>query len=141
LINFTISCNPPKATHQGSLRPMKRKDGKFFIGKQGGSRGKVAKDNLTTLFSPYAPKEPLEGALKLHVVWGYSWRKSEPKKNKVNGFKPCDTRPDCDNIVKMVKDVLTLLGFWNDDAQVAKLVFDKIWCDHPHITVQIKEMV
>ena len=141
MIKFTINCNPPKSTHQGSISIMKRRDGTQFVGKMGNSKGKATKNTLLTLFSPHAPKEPMEGPVSLKVVWAYGWRKSESKKAKLMPYKWCDTRPDCDNLSKMVEDVMTDLAFWKDDSQVACLHFEKVWCSEPHISITIEELV
>lgn len=136
-MRFFISCNPPKSTHQAGQRIIRRKDGTQFIGKFANSKSKAAQQTITALFAPHAPSSPYVGPLGLHVGWIYPWRKSEPKKNRMNGFRWCDTRPDCDNLAKMVKDQLSRLGFWTDDSQVARLVFDKGWGDHPGIFIHI----
>ena len=140
-ICFDIKCIPPKHTAQGSSTILKNfKTGKFFIGKKSNSNATRAKNELIALIAPYAPEKPLEGALQLSVVWAYPWRSSEPKKNRVNGFKFCDTKPDCDNLTKQLADILTRLGFWYDDAQVSELRFSKVWRDNPGISIQIKNL-
>jgi Holliday junction resolvase RusA-like endonuclease len=135
-IRFRIDCIPPKATHQGSLRIMKRRDGGQFIGKFSNSKGKKAKDDITLMFARYKPQEPLRGALKLSVVWVYPYRESEPKKNRT-GLIPCDTRPDCSNLIKMPEDILNRLGFVEDDSQFAQIEFKKYWGENPYIEVEI----
>ena len=137
-MRFIVYCNPPKSTHQASARILKRKDGTQFIGKMSNSKGKRVRDNLMTLFMPHRPSEPLEGPVELRVTWAYGWRSSETKKRKVMPYRWCDKRPDCDNLVKLVKDVLTDLGFWRDDSQVAKLTFQKVWTHKPHISIMIE---
>ncbi len=138
-IEFTIPCNPPKATHQASLRIMKRKDGTQFVGKFAKSKGKEAQNDLMSLFSPHAPRTPLEGPVRLFIRWSYPYRKAEPKKNRTSPLW-CDTRPDCDNLCKMVQDILSRLNFYGDDSQVAYLTFQKNWCDKPGITVMLWEL-
>ena len=137
MINFRVSCIPPKATHQASARIMKRKDGTQFVGKFANSKGKKAQDDLMTLLSAHTPEVPMEGPLLLSIIYVYPWRKSEPKKNRVTGLKDCDTRPDCDNLAKMLQDVMTRLAFWNDDSQVSRLYFAKFWGDQPGITISV----
>ena len=140
-IEFTIKCVPPKHTAQGSSTILKNfKTGKFFIGKKSNSNATKAKNELIALIAPYTPEKPLEGPLELSVEWNYPWRASEPKKNKTEGFKYCDTKPDCDNLTKQLADILTRLGFWLDDAQVAKLSFIKTWSDNFGIKIKIKKL-
>lgn len=140
-LNFTLWCEPPKHTAQGSSMILKNfKTGKFFIGKKSNSNATQAKNELMWLLMPHRPQKPLEGALKCEIRWVYSWRKNETKKNKEKGEKWCETRSDCDNLCKMFNDILTRLCFWKDDAQVAVLHFEKLYSDTPRIEVKIKEL-
>ena len=136
-MKFIIECIPPKATHQASLRIMKRKDGTQFVGKFAKSKGKQAQNDLMTLLMPHVPSSPIEEPVKLHVKWVYPSRKSEPKKNRI-GQIPCNTRPDVDNLFKMLGDCMTRLGFWMDDSQVYSLTFEKFWGERPGIFVEIE---
>ena len=140
LISFDINCIPPKHTAQGSSTILKNfKTGKFFIGKKSNSNATRAKNELIALIAPYTPEKPLEGPLRLSVEWSYPWRTSEPKKNRARGFRMCDTKPDCDNLTKQLCDILTRLGFWLDDAQVADLRFCKMWREKPGIHIEISQ--
>ncbi len=38
---------------------------------------------------------------------------------------------DTDNLQKMLKDCMTEVGFWNDDAQVVVEHVEKLWSDEP----------
>ena len=137
---FKIHCIPPKSTHQAALRIMKKRDGTQFIGKFDSSNGKRVQEHLIALIAPHRPPQPLEGPVQVHIEWEYPWRKSEPKKNRLLGFKPCDKRPDVDNLVKAFLDILTRLNFWNDDGQVCDLRFIKSWGNNPGIFCWIQEI-
>ena len=140
-IEFTLNCNPPKHTAQGSSTILKNfKTGKYFIGKKSNSNAIEAKTMLLCMLMPYRPKTTLEGSLKCEIEYIYAWRNSEPKKNRLLGFRWCDTRPDADNILKQFFDCLTTLRFWNDDSQVSDLHFSKKWGDEPKINVKITEL-
>lgn len=140
-LEFTLLCNPPKHTAQGSSTILKNfKTGKFFIGKKQNSNAVQAKNELMWLLMPHRPQKPLEGALCCSIHYVYPWRSSEPKKNKIIGHRYCDTRPDIDNICKQLFDCLTTLRFWNDDAQVSDLHFVKLWGDEPRIDIEIMEI-
>ena len=142
IIDFTLHCNPPKHTAQGSSTILKNfKTGKFFIGKKANSNAIQAKSELLGMLIPHRPKKALQGALNCEIEVVYAWRASEPKKNKVTGYKWCDTRPDIDNWLKQFFDCLTRLGFWVDDSQVASLTFSKRWGDNPRISVHINELI
>ena len=136
-LEFTIRCNPPKATHQASLRIMKRADGTQFVGKFAKSKGKAAQNDLMTMLRPHAPQTSLKGPIACEITWVYPWRKSETKRNRAKCLMPCDTRPDCDNLCKMLFDAMTRLGFWDDDSQIFSVGFRKYWGDVPGIYVTI----
>ncbi len=138
-ITFKLNCIPPKSTHQSGLRIIKRKDGSQFVGKFAKSKAKQAQNQLLLLMKEYTPNQPLEGPLKLTVHWAYPYRKSEPKKNRDKAIW-CDTRPDCDNLLKGLKDAMGMLGFYKDDAQIAWVEFGKFWGKNHGITVNLKEI-
>jgi len=140
IIQFFIKCIPPKTTVQTNHRIMRRKDGTQFVGSMSNRKSAQVQKELMLLLSEHVPERPLEGPLKLNVQWRYPWRKSEPKKNRANGTRWCDTRPECDNLCKGFQDCMTRLGFWTDDSQVAALYFSKEWCDTPGIYVSVTEL-
>lgn len=135
-LTFTIRCNPPKQTAQSVSRIFRRKDGTPFIGK----KNNTSKSELLCLLKDHVPEKPFTGAVELVIGWCYAWRASEPKKNRKLGYKYCTTKPDVDNICKQLNDCMTRLGYWIDDALVAKLTFEKMWCEEPHITITIREL-
>lgn len=61
----------------------------------------------------YAPEKPFEGPVKLCLSLHYHGKCKEPC------YKV--TRPDLDNTAKVVTDVMTSVGFWKDDNQIAVL--------------------
>jgi Holliday junction resolvase RusA-like endonuclease len=54
---------------------------------------------------------------------------------------PKDTRPDCDNIVKLLQDVLTDLEFWNDDGQIAMLQVCKFYAEKPSVIIDVEPYI
>jgi Holliday junction resolvase RusA-like endonuclease len=139
-LTFFIACEPPKSTHQASARIMKRKDGSMFVGKSESSKGAQVKREILTLLSEHRPQDAFIGPVRLKVLWAYSWRKTEPKKNKETGWLMCDKRPDCDNLSKLLKDCMSRLNYWADDSQVAELQFTKAWGETPGIGIHISPM-
>ena len=139
-LDFFIPCNPPKSTAQASTIIMRRKDGSPFIGRAKSSKAKKVEHDLMVLLGQHKPPRALEGALFLEVLFTYPWRAGEPKKNRVAGYRWIDKRPDADNLYKLMGDVMTRLGFWTDDAQVADLRVLKRWGDEPGIKVRTGEL-
>ncbi len=67
----------------------------------------------------------MEGALSLTTIWFFPMGKS----HKDGEWRT--TRPDTDNLQKILKDCMTKLGFWMDDAQVSREYVEKRWSDMP----------
>jgi Holliday junction resolvase RusA-like endonuclease len=86
---------------------------------------KAARQMLIRHLKPFKPPSPYEGAIELHVVWLFPKGKS----HKHNEWRI--TKPDTDNLEKMLKDCMTEVGFWKDDAQVVKEIVEKRWSDDP----------
>ena len=85
----------------------------------------------------YAPTSPITGAVSLSIDFDYF----TPTKKRRGKWKT--TRPDCDNLVKILIDCMTKLGFWLDDAQVARLRVSKRYAEgeQAQITISWREMV
>lgn len=92
---------------------------------------KAAKVLFRDRLAQFAPKEPLRGPVKLHTVWCYYSEEHGPGEWKI-------TKPDTDNSLKLLKDVMTKLGFWKDDAQVCSELTEKIWNDLPGLYVAVE---
>ena len=98
-------------------------------------RVKAAKAELIKHLRPFKPKKSLEGAIELNVVWLFP----KGKTHKANEWRI--TKPDTDNLEKMLKDCMTELGFWIDDAQVVKETAEKRWSDEPSgISIEINQL-
>ena len=49
------------------------------------------------------------------------------------------TRPDTDNLVKLLKDVMTKTGYWWDDSQVAYETIGKVYSDVVGVFVDVRQ--
>lgn len=76
---------------------------------------------------------PQDGPLGLHVVAKFLRPKAAPKR-RPQVYKA--TRPDADNIAKIIKDALTGI-VWRDDAQVALLTVRKVYADIPGLSIGV----
>jgi Holliday junction resolvase RusA-like endonuclease len=86
---------------------------------------KQARRTLIIHLKPFKPVEPLRGAIRLDVIWRF------PRGKRHKHFEWRVTKPDTDNLQKMLKDCMTEVGFWIDDAQVVVEHVEKIWTDDP----------
>lgn len=50
------------------------------------------------------------------------------------------SKPDTDNLQKLLKDCMTKVGFWDDDALVASEIVEKFWAEVPGIYVRIDRL-
>lgn len=82
----------------------------------------------------YVPPKTLEGAVRLVTKWCF------PISGKHRDGEYRTSKPDTDNLVKLLKDVMTGLHFWNDDAQVASEIIEKFWADIPGLFVAVEEI-
>lgn len=120
-MKFFLECVPPTATaqeHQVKIihgRP-------FFYDPQ---KLKEAKALLRMNLRKFRPEKQFEGALELHAMWLFPKGKS----HKHGQWRI--TRPDTDNLQKMLKDCMTAELFWKDDAQVAREICEKKWSAEP----------
>ena len=74
---------------------------------------------------PFKPNVPLKGPLELKAIWLFPKGKS----HKHGQWRV--TRPDTDNLQKLLKDCMTLERFWEDDAQVVREIAEKRWSEEP----------
>ena len=86
---------------------------------------KYAREVLRTNLRLHRPPAPLTGPVKLRAVWYFP----KGKTHKDGEWKI--TRPDTDNLQKLLKDCMTAEGFWKDDAQVAVEMVEKKWSADP----------
>lgn len=86
---------------------------------------KQARKTLITHLNPFKPKTPLVGPIELKVIWQF------PRGKRHKHYEWRVTKPDTDNLQKMLKDCMTEVGFWNDDAQVVVEHVEKLWSDEP----------
>ena len=117
---FFIAIHPPTATAQE--RKVKVINGKPIF--YDPPAVKSAKELLSAYLAQHRPPQPLTGGLSLRVLWLF------PRGAHPHGAWRT-TKPDTDNLQKMLKDCMTRVGFWEDDAQVAREIIEKRWSDEP----------
>lgn len=129
-MHFFLAMEPPTKTQQ-EHRIGKRKDGSMYIYEDRDL--KEARAKLRKALSRIRPEPIPEGAIRLTVKWLF------PKGTHQDGeYKT--TKPDTDNLNKMLKDEMTKSHFWSDDAQVASEIIEKFWADVPGIFVNVEEI-
>jgi Holliday junction resolvase RusA-like endonuclease len=85
-------------------------------------------------------KGPLTGPIELSVLAVYGWPTSwSSKKRALPGADWKTSRPDADNLSKIVKDALNTVA-WSDDALVTSLHVWKRFGDVPRLSVRIRSL-
>lgn len=95
---------------------------------------KNARAKFLAHLASHVPKEPLSGAVGLQVLTGY------PITGKHQDGDWKTAKPDTDNTIKLLKDCMTRLHYWKDDAQVALEINMKQYAKIPGISIRISEL-
>ena len=83
-------------------------------------------------------QKPLDEPLELRVLAVWPWPTSLSAKRRAPGVSTCKaTKPDADNVLKIVKDACTGI-VWTDDARVAVLRAAKLYSDRPGLMVTVR---
>lgn len=120
----------PTATHQ--MQSIGVRNGKPYVYEP--DSVKNARQKFMAHLAAHIPEAPMQGPISLMVKWCF------PIIGKhVNGeYKT--TKSDLDNLAKQLLDVMTVLGFWKDDAQIACLILEKFWASRPGIFIRIRNL-
>ena len=94
---------------------------------------KAAKEKLVAHLSQHTIPQPLTSGVRLVTKWLFPIQGS----HKNGEYKT--TRPDTDNLQKMLKDCMTKCGFWKDDALVVSEIVEKFWAEIPGIFIRIED--
>lgn len=90
-----------------------------------------AKAKLLGNLMPHRPEQPIRCGVRLITKWIFP----SGGHHKDGEYKL--TRPDTDNLQKLLKDCMTQSGFWKDDALVASEICEKFWGDTSGIYIQV----
>jgi Holliday junction resolvase RusA-like endonuclease len=100
---------------------------------------KKYESKLGALLKQYQPSEPHLGALELEIRAFLPIPVSKPKKWKtlaLQGFIRPTTKPDFDNIIKGLSDVMNGV-FFRDDAQIIRGVIEKWYGENPRWEIRL----
>jgi Holliday junction resolvase RusA-like endonuclease len=90
----------------------------------------AARAKLLAALAPHRPPQPFTGPVQLVTKWCF------PRGLHPDGAWRA-TRPDTDNLQKLLKDSMTAAGFWVDDAQVCSEIAEKFWAEVPGIFIRV----
>ncbi|MEG0327760.1 MAG: RusA family crossover junction endodeoxyribonuclease [Erysipelothrix sp.] len=130
MTEFFIPMKPPTTTHQ--QKKVSVVNGKPIFYEP--DKLKAARSKLMGHLYEFAPETPMSGPVRLRVMWLYE----ETQKYERGTYKV--TKPDLDNVQKLLLDCMTDLGFWKDDAQVSSMLVEKMYDKVPGIYIKIEEL-
>lgn len=129
MIEFFLHIPPPRVTHQQKKVAVVNGRPRFYEPQ----RLKEARQAFMLALYPNRPGAPLNGPLGLFVRWQF-----KRGRHRDGDYKT--TRPDLDNMEKLLKDCMTDAGFWHDDSQVAVEHVEKVWSGTEGILVRLEEL-
>lgn len=130
-MKFFMIMNPPTATAQE--KQVKVIHGKPIFYEP--DSVKKAKMIIMDGLMEHVPDHPISGPVKLTALWCFPKGKSHKDKEWRT------TKPDTDNLQKLLKDCMTRMHYWRDDAQVVHEEVGKVWADFPTgILIKIEEI-
>lgn len=130
MTEFFMAMKPPTVTHQ--QKRISHVNGKLVMWEEDDLKDARAK--LTAYLSKHVPKEKYKTGVRLLTKWCF------PVCGKHKNGEYRTSRPDTDNLQKLLKDVMTDVGYWTDDALVASEIVEKFWADIPGIYIKIEEI-
>lgn len=143
IINYKYGCDvvknefeiflpmiPPTVTHQEKKVSVVKGKPVFYEPPE----LKDARAKLTAYLANHKLENKFNGPVRLITKWCY------PVTGKHKNGEYKTTKPDTDNMIKLLKDVMTELGFWKDDALVASEITEKFWADVPGIYIRIESL-
>lgn len=129
MIRFFLPMIPPTTTHQQKQVTVRNGKPVFYEPED----LKAARSKLMGHLSKHVPDKKINGGVHLTVKWLFPKGKHQDGEWKL-------TKPDTDNLNKLLKDCMTDLKFWEDDALVASELIQKFWAETPGIFIQIERL-
>lgn len=89
---------------------------------------------LARALSGRQPRKTYDTPIELSVTWLFP----HTKKSKDGERK--GTRPDLDNLQKLLQDIMCKLGYYKDDSLITDLTLKKRWHRHSGLIIEINEV-
>jgi len=94
---------------------------------------KNARDKLMANLISHKPEMMYEHGVRLTVKWCFYDKSGRHRDGEYR-----TTRPDTDNLQKLLKDCMTACKFWKDDALAASEICEKFWVNKSPSGIYIK---
>lgn len=129
-MEFFMAMNPPTITHQEKQVHVVNGKPVFYEP----AELKATRQKLEAYLGKYVPEDPYCKGIRLITKWLF------PYSGRHDNGEYRTTKPDTDNLQKLLKDCMTRVGFWEDDALVASEIVEKFWSEIPGIYIRIEEL-
>lgn len=96
---------------------------------------RAVKNQYIAMLMLNRPQRKLEGAIGLKITFRFPF----DTKHKTEGAWKI-TKPDTDNMLKLLKDCCTACGYWTDDSQVAVELISKKYSKDSGIFFHAEEL-
>ncbi|MFP5211942.1 MAG: RusA family crossover junction endodeoxyribonuclease [Acidobacteriota bacterium] len=149
ILRFTVHLTPrgqararaAVVTDRNGNAVRSQKTGRVVIVHHKDKRQESDEQKLHALLLEHRPEQPLQGPILLGVKAFMPIPQSRPKKWReaaLAGDERPESKPDLDNVLKHLKDVMTGT-FWTDDKQVVGYLPDtgKFYSDAPRYEVTV----
>jgi Holliday junction resolvase RusA-like endonuclease len=93
---------------------------------------KAARSSLIAHLAHNVPETMITSSVRLTTKWLFPIT----AKHKDGEYKY--TKPDTDNLQKLLKDCMTECNFWKDDALVVSELIEKFWAKQTGIYIKIE---
>lgn len=130
MTEFFMPMKPPTATHQE--KQVSCVSGKPVFYEPDDL--KAARAKLMAHLGQHVPVKKYNDPIRLMVKWCF------PITGNRQDGQYKHTKPDTDNLQKLLKDCMTDCGYWKDDALVVSEIVEKFWAKLPGIYIKIEEV-
>ena len=130
VLEFFMTMKPPTITNQEHKVMVRNGKPVFYDPPE----LKAARSKLISHLGKHVPHKKMDGPIELVTKWCF------PRGVHKDG-EYRTTKPDTDNLQKMLKDCMTECGYWKNDALVCREIIEKFWADIPGIYIRITELV
>lgn len=128
-LDFFIPGEPPTATAQEKGLTTRRIGRKIVPVAYEKAEVKRIRESFVWDLSGHRPDPTPKGPVRLWTIWTWTAK----GKHKAGTFR--DTKPDTDNVIKLFKDAMADVGFFENDSRVVDERVIKRWGTRPGIRV------
>ena len=128
-IEFFMTMNPPTVTAQEHKVAVINGKPVFYDPPEVNQ----ARLKLCGFLAKHKPPHKYEHGVELVTKWCFP-------RGSHNDGEYRTSKPDTDNLQKLLKDCMTTVGFWKDDALVVREIAEKFWAEIPGIYIRVTKL-